>query len=230
VSADRTTDGCIVRYGFGERVVHTFAGLSYVYLLLTGLAFWMPALYWLAVLLGGGFLARVLHAWVGLVFSVAVVWMLAIWRRDMMTSDADRAWRKEIGHYVRNEDELVPPAGKFNFGQKQFFWLMVWGGLALLVSGIVLWVPQSMPPAIRPAAVLVHAIASLLTIGGFIVHVYMGLVVVKGGFGAVVRGEVTEEWARQHHALWAAEVTRSRRADGSAPGRSPTMAGDTPRH
>jgi formate dehydrogenase subunit gamma len=231
VSADRTTDGCIVRYGFSERIVHTFAALSYVYLLLSGLAFWMPALYWLTVFLGGGFLARVLHPWIGLVFSVVVVWMLAIWRRDMMTTDADRAWRKAIGTYVRNEDDEVPPAGKFNFGQKQFFWLMVWGGLALLVSGVVLWIPQSMPPEIRPAAVLVHAIATLVTIAGFIVHVYMGLVVVRGGFAAVVRGEVTEEWARQHHALWAAEVTRSRRADRSAPPGSTGMASDAaPRH
>jgi formate dehydrogenase subunit gamma len=228
VSTDTPDEGCIVRYHFGERVIHTFAGLSYVYLLLTGLAFWMPALYWLTILLGGGFLARVLHPWIGIVFSIAVVWMLAMWRRDMMTTPVDREWRKAIGPYVRNEDQRVPPAGKFNFGQKQFFWIMVWGALALLLSGIVLWIPQSMPPAIRPLAVLVHAIASLATIAGFIVHVYMGLVVVPGGFGAVVRGQVTEEWAWHHHELWAAQVTGSRGA--SRPGRAPAgpAAGDAP--
>jgi formate dehydrogenase subunit gamma len=207
VTVDRRSPGCIVRYKFGERIVHTFAALSYVYLLLSGLAFWMPALYWLAILLGGGFLSRVLHPWVGIVFTVAVVWMLAIWWRDMMTTDADRRWRQEIGKYIRNEDDGVPPAGKFNFGQKQFFWIMLWAGIVLLVTGLVLWVPQSMPPPLRPLAVLLHGIASLVTIGAFIVHIYMGLVVVPGGFSAVVRGEVTEEWAWHHHKLWAAKVT-----------------------
>ena len=49
--------------------MHAFAALSYVYLLLTGLAFWTPALYWIAIVLGGGYLSRLLHPWVGLLFS-----------------------------------------------------------------------------------------------------------------------------------------------------------------
>lgn len=199
-------DERLVRYGFGERLAHMIAGLSYVYLLLTGLAFWMPALYWLTVVLGGGFLARAWHPWIGLVFGVAVAWMYAIWRRDMATTDADRAWRKAIRHYIRNEDDRVPPAGRFNFGQKQLFWVMVWGAVALLLSGIALWVPHLMPPAVRQAAVIVHAVASLATIAGFIIHVYMGVVVVPEGLHAIVNGDVTEEWARHHHPLWAAEV------------------------
>jgi formate dehydrogenase subunit gamma len=207
VTVDRRSPRCIVRYTFGERIVHMVAALSYVYLLLSGLAFWMPAFYWLTILLGGGFLSRILHPWIGIVFTGAVLWMLVIWWRDMMTTDADRAWRKEIGKYIRNEDDRVPPAGKFNFGQKQFFWIMLWAGIVLVLTGFVLWVPQSMPPSLRPLAVLLHGIASLVTIGAFIVHVYMGLVVVPGGFSAVMRGEVTEEWAWHHHQLWAAKVT-----------------------
>jgi len=73
----------IVRYVFRERLMHALSGLSYVYLLLTGLAFWTPALYWIAVVLGGGYLTRLLHPWVGLVFSAAVLWMYLTWRRDM---------------------------------------------------------------------------------------------------------------------------------------------------
>ena len=76
MSAARTPrSGRIVRYEFGERVAHMFAGFSYVYLLLTGLAFWMPSLFWLAIVLGGGFLSRLLHPWIGIVFSVVVARM-----------------------------------------------------------------------------------------------------------------------------------------------------------
>jgi formate dehydrogenase subunit gamma len=202
----------VVRYTFRERVVHLAAAVSYVYLLLTGLAFWTPAMYWLAVVLGGGYLSRVLHPWVGLVFSGAVAIMYAIWRRDMRTTDADRAWRKAVLHYIRNEDAKVPAASRFNFGQKQLFWIMVGGGLALLVSGLVLWFVASLPwelRALRYAAVLVHAVAALVTIGGFIVHLYMGLLVVPGGLSAILHGTVSEQWARHHHPLWLADRPQS---------------------
>jgi formate dehydrogenase subunit gamma len=195
----------IVRYAFGERLVHAFAALSYVYLLLTGLAFWTPALYWIAIALGGGFLSRMLHPWVGVGFAVVVLWMFVMWRRDMRTTPADREWRRALMHYVCNEDDRVPGAGRFNFGQKQLFWIMVWGAFALLVSGLVLWFPDSIPWAlrgVREAAVLVHAVAALVTIGGFIVHLYMGLAVVPGGLNAILHGHVSEEWARHHHPLW----------------------------
>jgi len=200
----------IVRYAFSERLVHAVAALSYLYLLLTGLAFWTPALYWVAVVLGGGYLSRLLHPWVGLLFAGALVWMFVAWRSDMRTTKEDRAWRKALRHYIRNEDAEVPPAWRFNYGQKLLFWLMVFGGVAMLLSGLVLWFVASIPwelRVLRYTATVVHAVAALATIGGFIIHVYMGTAVVPGGLDAVIHGEVTEEWARHHHPLWLAQIT-----------------------
>jgi formate dehydrogenase subunit gamma len=198
----------ILRYNLRERLVHGVAAVSYVYLLLTGLAFWTPWLYWLAIVLGGGYLSRALHPWVGLVFTGAVLAMYVQWRQDMRTTRADRAWRKAMVHYVRNEDGKVPPAGRFNYGQKTLFWLMAGGGVALLLSGLVMWFVAAIPWELRfvlYAATLVHAIAALVTIGGFIVHLYMGLAVVPGGLSAILHGTVSEQWARRHHPLWLAE-------------------------
>jgi formate dehydrogenase subunit gamma len=209
----------ILRYTFRERLMHWAAGLSYVYLLLTGLALWTPALYWIAAVLGGAYLSRVLHPWVGLLFSAALVWMFVTWRRDMRTMPEDRAWRRAIGHYIRNEDSQVPPAGRFNYGQKQMFWIMVIGGVALLLSGLVMWFVASIPAGLRAlgyVAVLVHAVAALATIGAFIVHLYMGLFVVPEGVEAIVHGGVSEEWAKAHHPLWAAQVGRSARGPSEA--------------
>ena len=206
--------GSIERYAFRERVVHALVALPYVYLLLTGLAFWTPALYWIAIALGGGFLSRMLHPWVGVFFAIVALRMFVIWRTDMRTTDADRQWRRALGHYVRNEDDLVPAAGRFNFGQKQMFWIMMWATLLLLLSGIVLWFPDAAPVSgvnVRAAAVLVHAIAALVTIAAFIVHLYMGLVVVPGGLRAILRGDVSNEWANHHHRVWA-ESLRERRS------------------
>jgi formate dehydrogenase subunit gamma len=217
-----SSDRRIVRYAFRERLVHVFAAVSYVYLLLTGLAFWSPALYWLAIVLGGGFLSRLFHPWIGLVFTIAVVWMYAIWRRDMRVTAQDRAWRAAMMSYVRNEDDKVPPAGRFNYGQKMLFWVMFLGGVALFLSGVVLWFVAEVPREWRwllMAATLVHPIAALITIGGFIVHLYMGLFVVPGGASAILHGHVTDEWAKAHHPQWHAEVGSQRGPTPPAPGR-----------
>jgi formate dehydrogenase subunit gamma len=202
----------ILRYSFGERVMHWVAGLSYVYLLVTGLAFWSPYLFWLADFVGGGPTARFWHPWIGLLWFIAVFWMFTAWRDDMRTTDADREWAKHIGDYIRNEDENLPPIGRFNIGQKQFFWIMFYGGIALLLSGVALWLVNDIPWSLRwlrYAAVLVHVVAALVTIGAFIIHVYMGTAMVRGGFTSIIRGEVSGAWARMHHRLWYEQVRGS---------------------
>jgi hypothetical protein len=44
IRAQSGSEDRILRYTLGERVIHWVAGLTYVYLLLTGLAFWSPYL------------------------------------------------------------------------------------------------------------------------------------------------------------------------------------------
>ena len=48
--------------------------------------------------------------------------------------------------------------------------------------------------------------AALITIGGIIIHVYMGVFLVPGGLGAITTGYVTRGWAKAHHALWYRQV------------------------
>ena len=99
------TGGRILRYTLSERVHHWLAGLTYIYCLITGLAFWSPYMYWLAAMVGGGPTARFWHPWFGLVFTLSVFWMYKMWRGDMLTTDADRRWSKAMKYYIENEDE-----------------------------------------------------------------------------------------------------------------------------
>ena len=218
----KVAPGNVLRYSFPERLIHWAAALSYIYLLLSGLAFWTPSMWWVAMMLGGGPFARAVHPWIGLIFTVAVVYMLRVWLPDMRITKTDLEWKKTIKAYVRNEDEEMhpiqaergfarfAPVDRFNLGQKYLFWLMFWGGIALFVSGMVLWFSDYLPPSLnflRLIAILVHPVAFLLTLGGFIIHVYMGTAVVRGGFSSVIRGEVSEGWARYHHRLWYERIT-----------------------
>lgn len=200
----------IVRYTLLERVAHWVGGFTYLYLLIGGLAFYAPQLYWLAAVLGGGPTARYWHPWIGLVFTGIMFWMHAIWRRDMRITEVDRQWSREIRNYVENRDEQVPPCERFNAGQKQFYWIMAGSAICLLLSGVILWFPGYVPwnlRGLRYAAILIHEIAALITIGAFIIHVYMGVFVVPGGLKAMVHGYVSPLWARTHHRLWFSRVT-----------------------
>lgn len=137
--------GRVLRYTFHERFIHWMAGLSYVYLLLTGLAFWSPWLFWIAVIFGGGTIARELHPWIGLIFVVAVSLMFWMWSAQMHETAVDKQWWDAVGHYIRNEEDKVPTVGRFNGGQKLLFWGFFFGGILLFLSGLVLWFPHLIP-------------------------------------------------------------------------------------
>jgi formate dehydrogenase subunit gamma len=197
----------ILRYTLLERAIHWLAALTYMYVLATGLAFYSPHLYWIAAVLGGGPTSRYWHPWIALVFFATVLWMLWAWRADMRITAADREWGGAMKHYVRNEDEDLPPIDRFNLGQKYFFWAMLFAGLVLVITGIAMWIPASLPLVLRPMMILVHVSAALVTVGAFIIHVYMGTAVVRGGFTSIIRGEVSPAWAKTHHRLWYNRVT-----------------------
>jgi formate dehydrogenase subunit gamma len=205
-------DGRVLRYSFHERLIHWMAGFSYVYLLLTGLAFWTPALFWIAVLLGGGTVSREVHPWLGIVFMIAVFLMYGMWARQMHETPADKTWWASIGHYIRNEDDQMPSADRFNPGQKMLFWGFFWSAILLLISGLVLWLPQYIPwnlHVVREIAVFVHAVAFLFTVALFIIHVYMGTAMERGAFGSVIRGDVSRAWANKHHHTWYQQLLRN---------------------
>jgi formate dehydrogenase subunit gamma len=202
--------GRVLRYTFPERAWHWVAGFSYIYLMLTGLSFWSPWLFWIAIILGGGQVSRTFHPRIGLIFAVGVVEMYRMWSSQMHFTEVDRAWFNSMEHYVRNEDEKMPPAGRYNAGQKMLFWGFLICMALLLLSGLVLWFPEYIPWSLRYLrylAVLVHASSALMSIGLFLIHVYMGVFAERGAFGSVVRGDVSLTFAKRYHPGWYKEIT-----------------------
>ena len=207
-------DEMIPRYSFAERANHWIGALTYTYLLMTGLAFWSPYLYWLAAVVGGGPVARSLHPWVGLIFAASVFWTFKEWRRDMQMDESDRAWAKAIPYYIKNEDDKLPPVGRFNYGQKLFFWGIFYGVILLLLSGIALWYTEALPWSlrfVRYAAILIHASVALITIGLFLIHVYMSAILEEGSLTSMIHGKVTSAWAWTFHRSWYDQVSRGSR-------------------
>ena len=201
--------GHVLRYAFHERLNHWVAASSYIYLMLTGLAFWSPWLAWLAVVLGGGPVSRLLHPWAGLIFTLSVTYMFEMWHKQMGFTEVDRQWWKSLHYYITNQDDKMPPAGRYNAGQKLLFWTFFLSGLVLLLSGLVLSFTEYLPWSLRwlrYAAVILHPVAALITIGNFMIHVYMGVFAERGAFGSVIRGDVSMAFAKRYHPGWYKEI------------------------
>jgi formate dehydrogenase subunit gamma len=201
--------GRVLRYPFFERLNHWIAAFSYIYLMLTGLAFWSPWLFWLAVILGGGQISRTLHPWVGLLFFYSVLRMYGHWAPQMRAAAVDKQWWDSIGKYIQNEDEEMPPAGRYNAGQKALFWSFFYGVIVLLLTGLVLWFPEQIPwnlRWVRYISVFLHPVAALLSIANFMIHIYMSVFAERGAFGSVIRGDVSLEFAKRYHPAWYQEI------------------------
>jgi formate dehydrogenase subunit gamma len=204
--------GHVLRYTLRERLTHWVAAGSYIYLMGTGLAFWSPWMFWIAVMLGGGQISRMLHPWAGLIFTAAVIYMFTMWSKQMRFEPVDHEWWKSLHFYITNQDDKMPPAGRYNAGQKLLFWSFFGGGLVLFLSGLVLWFTDWLPWSwrwLRYVAVLVHPIAALATIGNFMIHIYMGVFAERGAFGSVIRGDVSMAFAKRYHPGWYEEIVGS---------------------
>lgn len=201
----------VLRYPFVERLNHWIAAGSYIYLLLTGLAFWSPWCFWIAGLLGGGQISRTLHPWAGLFFFYAVARMYGYWAPQMKSTEDDSRWWKSLGFYVRNQDEKMPPAGRYNAGQKALFWSFFYAAIVLLLTGLVLWFPENIPWSLRwlrYISVFLHPVAALVTIANFMIHIYMSVFAERGAFGSVIRGDVSLAFAKRFHPAWYEEIMR----------------------
>lgn len=199
----------IQRYNAGERTNHWLIVLLFLGAGLSGLAFFHPAFYFLTALFGGGTWARILHPFLGVLMALCfLVMFLKLWRHNVVNAQ-DREWVKHSGDMLRGDKSRMPPAGRYNAGQKGVFWLMALCLLVLVATGFMFWQPWfagSFPITLRRIAVVLHALSATVLILTVIVHVYAAIWV-KGTVRAMTRGTVTEGWARQNHPLWHREMT-----------------------
>jgi formate dehydrogenase subunit gamma len=190
------------RYTFAERFVHWFVALTFIALMLSGFALGYPRAYFLSGLFGGGQTMRFLHPWFGVGFTIGIVWMLFSWGRSMKLDDGDREWVRRMKTYTKTGHSGLD-VGKFNGGQKGYYWFSVAFALVLFVTGLPLWYPWLLGSgSVQNFARFVHHAAFLLMVGGFIIHVYMSTVMFPGTLSAMTTGRVSRAWAAWHHPAW----------------------------
>lgn len=200
------------RYTDGERMTHWVVAISFVLAALSGLAFFHPSMFFFSNLFGGGSWTRILHPAIGLVMFVAFMLMAVHHWKDNIQTATDKEWSKKAKDLLMGKHPDMPPAGKFNAGQKTLFWVLLGSMLVLLITGVALWRPwfaPFVPVGLARAAVLLHAVSAVLLIVSVIGHIYMAIWT-KGSIRAMTRGNVPENWAKLHHPAWHQEQTGGR--------------------
>ena len=203
--------GELLRHPVYTRVLHWLVAISFVLSLLSGFAIYSPWLYKsLTPLFGGGPMTRLLHPWFGLFFTIFFFFQFLNWFTPMVWTRDDTRWLKRIKEYTTNTHKTEPgEVGFFNGGQKLYFWAIVLSAVLFLVTGLLMWFPDITPRWLVAVSYVVHDLAALLMLAGFIIHIYEGTAAMPGTFRGMVNGTVTRKWAWTHHPAWYRAVTGS---------------------
>ncbi len=218
----------VPRFGSVDRFAHWLTAVSFISLALTGLilvfgrTLLIPVIgHWAYSPLAN--LSKYLHNWSGLPFVIGILMMLVLWLRDNIPARSDITWIRQAGGMFNAPGTPHPETGRFNAGQKIIFWTVVLGGLGLSVTGYLLMAPFFFTGVGGMQVFhVIHALLAVVLVAVILVHIYIGTLGMEGAFDAMGRGEVDENWAKEHHRGWyEAEAKHHAREAGSGEARSP---------
>ncbi|MCM2252901.1 MAG: formate dehydrogenase subunit gamma [Ramlibacter sp.] len=222
----------IERFTPFERSAHWANAIAFSILAISGLVMAFGKFFLLPVLGGAlyGWLTyalKNLHNFAGPVFAVSLVIVLITFVRDEFPQSGDLRWMLKLGGVFRKSGQELP-AHRFNAGEKVVFWIGAFVlGLIAVASGLVMdhLIPNLVyDRGTMQIAHMVHAVATVLMMTLFALHIYLGTIGYRGAYTAMRHGYVDEAWAQEHHAYWHEDIKAGRiAAHRSQP---PAAAGD----
>ncbi len=214
----------VARFDLSQRVVHWTMASVFLLMTLTGLAilFGRPVL---APLLGKAInsviasAALQAHNLFGPIFIAALIALVLRFLPGNFPAWRDLRWLARGGGLFGGH----APAGRYNAGEKLWFWIATLTGLILSLSGVLLLFPDHLGPLLAqdmaPAlglpmgardtlrlAEIGHVLAALVFIGVAMGHIYLGTYGTEGTLEGMTDGSVDENWARTHHDVWLEDI------------------------
>lgn len=206
----------LIRFTLSQRIAHWFTAVLFVLLGATGLIL-LYGRYIASMFIGGvdgsapgspvfaviASASLQAHNLFGPLFIAAIFMLFVNFVRGNGYSLIDLKWLVKLGGFFGGH----APSRFYNFGEKNWFWLSVLLGIVLSISGVLLEFPILLEERLwQQLAHISHAIAALLFIAVGLGHIYLGTVGMEGALEGMTRGEVDENWAKEHHDLWYEET------------------------
>ena len=199
----------IQAFSLYNRIIHQVAAVSFIVIVPTGFVIVFGDFF------GGGMFVRAcknLHGIFTIPFAIVVIPMFLMWLKEAIFNFDDVKWMMIVGGYLSKEKKPIP-AGKFNAGQKMWYWIATLGGMVMVITGAVMFFMDfnidmvksmtglSQIDLLRVMAIL-HNVVGFLVVALFITHVYMSMFAIKGAVHSILDGHMEEEEVRILHSSW----------------------------
>ncbi len=198
----------IVRFNAFERFVHWMTATCFVLMALTGLNITFGKVALLPLIGPSAFsawslTAKYIHNFLSFPFTLGVILIFFMWIGGNLPDRTDLNWLLRGGGIIGGRE---PPAYRFNAGQKIIYWIVVFAGTAVAVTGYLLIFPfYGTTIAGMQLAQMIHGTVAVLFVAVMIAHAYIGTIGMEGAFEAMGAGAVDLNWAKEHHSLWLEE-------------------------
>lgn len=205
-------DDKVYRFVLAERLAHWFHAISFLVLLVTGMALVVRGV---ASLLGGDVLQAfgLTHRMAGAIFTVVAVPVLWVgarksageWVRSSFRFDRDdltflaRFPRDFFGLKVN-----LPDQGRFNAGEKINSIMQIIGWPVMVISGWMLVWKDSLPNGLAKWTLVTHSFTAMLLGAAVLGHIYLASIHphARPGFTGMTSGWVPAWWAKGHYKKW----------------------------
>ena len=210
----------VTRWTLNERTLHWIVAILFIIMAIGGLSILFGRAALIPLLGGAGFAAwagfsKVVHNYTGVLFMVCLVLMIASWMKNNLPRREDWEWIRRGGGMFGKHVHVH--AGRVNAGEKIWFWFIAIAGLAVCVSGLVLDFPNFGGSRFTmQVANIIHSALAIAWVGFFLGHVYIGTIGTEGALEGMTTGDVSVEWAKQHHDLWYEEITSGKQEERNA--------------
>jgi len=192
------------RFTRTERTLHWANAAFFFFLLVTGLALYLPSL---AVLVGRRPLVQSVHFWSGVAWiGVLVAIVLAGDRKGI------RRTARELDRFDGDDVRWLlarrpAPQGRFNAGQKINAALTGAFTILFAASGVLLWLGERDTSLRFASTVVLHDGLMYVSLVLLIGHLYLAVIhpATRHALRGMTVGTVSEEWAARHHAKWKPE-------------------------
>jgi len=178
----------VLRLNANEVIQHWLLMLSFITLVITGFALRFDESWWARRLFGWdeGFAYRgIVHRVAGVVMIFGSVWHLFYlftsrgrqWFKDMIASWKDLGDVRDNALFFLGARDNPPRFARFSYMEKCEYWALVWGGVIMSVTGLLLWFDNIavsvLPKGVLDVVLVIHYYeAWLATLAILVWHIY----------------------------------------------------------
>lgn len=201
------------RFTRTERALHWVHAAAFFVLLGSGLVLYLPSL---SETVGRRPLVKDVHWWTAVSWAgaMALIALAGNRRAVLRTAREIDAFDADDRRFLRGQ--LRAPQGRFNAGQKVNAILTAAFAVLFAVSGALLWLGERDTAFRLDGTVFLHDALMYVSLVLLVGHLYLAVIYprTRHALRGITLGLVREEWAREHHAKWVAELEAAER-DGS---------------